>query len=59
MRDLKEKVITAIKEVYDPELPVNIYELGLIYDIAIDEDELLVEVVHGSWITHHVACNTK
>ncbi len=33
--DLKEKVITALKTVYDPEIPVDIYELGLIYDIKI------------------------
>jgi metal-sulfur cluster biosynthetic enzyme len=30
--NLKEKVIAALKKVYDPEMPVNIYELGLIYD---------------------------
>ncbi len=35
---LKEKVIDAIKTVYDPEIPVNIYDLGLIYDIAIDPE---------------------
>ncbi len=33
--DLKEKVIAALKTVYDPEIPVDIYELGLIYDIKI------------------------
>lgn len=33
--DLKEKVIDAIKEVYDPEIPVDVYELGLIYEISI------------------------
>ncbi len=33
--DLKEKVIKAIKEVYDPEIPVDVYELGLIYDLKI------------------------
>ena len=32
--ELKEKVIEEIKKIYDPEIPVNIYELGLIYDIA-------------------------
>ena len=35
--DLKEKVIAEIKKIYDPEIPVNIYELGLIYDINVDE----------------------
>ena len=37
MSDLKEKIIKEIKKVYDPEIPVNIYELGLIYKIEIDE----------------------
>lgn len=35
MEDLKEKVIEAIKRVYDPEIPVDVYELGLIYDIKV------------------------
>tara|TARA_B100000686_G_C16232970_1_gene685807 strand:+ start:224 stop:523 length:300 start_codon:yes stop_codon:yes gene_type:complete len=34
---LKNKVIKEIKKIYDPEIPVNIYELGLIYDIIIDD----------------------
>ena len=33
MKDLKEKIISEIKKIYDPEIPVNIYDLGLIYDI--------------------------
>jgi FeS assembly SUF system protein len=37
MSDLKKKVILEIKKIYDPEIPVNIYELGLIYNIDIDE----------------------
>tara|TARA_Y100000590_G_scaffold278301_1_gene312366 strand:- start:1298 stop:1597 length:300 start_codon:yes stop_codon:yes gene_type:complete len=35
---LKDRVIEEIKKIYDPEIPVNIYELGLIYDINIDEN---------------------
>lgn len=35
---LEEKVITMLKTVYDPEIPVNIYDLGLIYKIDIDDD---------------------
>ena len=35
MSDLKEKIISEIKKIYDPEIPVNIYELGLIYKIEI------------------------
>ncbi len=37
MIDLKNKVIEEIKKIFDPEIPVNIYELGLIYKIDIDE----------------------
>ncbi len=33
--ELKEKVVKAIKEVYDPEIPVDVYELGLIYEIKV------------------------
>jgi len=35
---LKKQVIDAIRSCYDPEIPVNIYELGLIYDVHIDGD---------------------
>ena len=34
--NLKTKIINEIKKIYDPEIPVNIYEIGLIYDIKID-----------------------
>ena len=37
MNELEKKVILEIKKIYDPEIPVNIYELGLIYNIDIDE----------------------
>ncbi|HEY8402390.1 MAG TPA: SUF system Fe-S cluster assembly protein [Cytophagaceae bacterium] len=33
--ELKEKVLSVIKTVYDPEIPVNIYELGLIYEVTV------------------------
>ena len=33
--ELKEEVIGALKKVYDPEIPVDVYELGLIYDIKV------------------------
>ena len=36
MSDLKSKIIEEIKKIYDPEIPVNIYELGLIYKIDVD-----------------------
>ena len=35
---LVEAVVEALKTIYDPEIPVNIYELGLIYDVAVDEN---------------------
>ena len=34
----KDKIIEEIRKIYDPELPVNIYELGLIYDIHVEND---------------------
>ena len=37
MTDIKNKVIEEVKKIYDPEIPVNIYELGLIYKIEVDE----------------------
>ena len=37
MTDIKNKIIDKIKKIYDPEIPVNIYELGLIYKIEVDE----------------------
>jgi len=37
MSDIRKKVIEEIKKIYDPEIPVNIYELGLIYKIEVDD----------------------
>ena len=37
MNDIKKRVIEEIKKIYDPEIPVNIYELGLIYKLEVDE----------------------
>ena len=37
MSELKDRIITEIKKIYDPEIPVNIYELGLIYKIEISD----------------------
>ena len=41
---LEEKIIAEIKTIFDPEIPVNIYEIGLIYKIQIDDD-FLVRIV--------------
>ena len=45
MTDLKEKIISEIKKIYDPEIPVNIYELGLIYKIEVNkENKVIIEM---------------
>ena len=46
MSALKEKIISEIKKIYDPEIPVNIFELGLIYKIEINKDKkkVLIEM---------------
>ncbi|NNC49428.1 MAG: SUF system Fe-S cluster assembly protein [Flaviramulus sp.] len=36
--DLGEKIVNVLKTIYDPEIPVDIYELGLIYDVFVNED---------------------
>ena len=43
MSGLKEQIVSEIKKIYDPEIPVNIYELGLIYRIEI-KDENKIEI---------------
>ena len=42
--ELKDKVIAEIKKIYDPEIPVNIYELGLIYQIDIDNNNVKIKM---------------
>jgi len=42
--ELKEKVIAEIKKIYDPEIPVNIYELGLIYDVFVKDKNISVKM---------------
>ena len=45
MSDLKEKIISEIKKIYDPEIPVNIFEVGLIYKIEVNDDKkVLIEM---------------
>lgn len=36
--ELGEKIVNVLKTIYDPEIPVDIYELGLIYDVFVNED---------------------
>ena len=44
MSGIKSKIIEQIKKIYDPEIPVNIYELGLIYDISITDKDVKVKM---------------
>ena len=46
MSALKEKIISEIKKIYDPEIPVNIFELGLIYKIEVNKEKkkVLIEM---------------
>ena len=37
-KELGEKIVRTLKTIYDPEIPVDIYELGLIYDVFVNED---------------------
>jgi|TARA_B110000977_G_scaffold85896_1_gene114476 metal-sulfur cluster biosynthetic enzyme len=39
-------IISNLREVFDPEISINIYDLGLIYDISIDQKELEVTITH-------------
>ncbi|MDR0413600.1 MAG: iron-sulfur cluster assembly protein [Dysgonamonadaceae bacterium] len=37
--ELEDKIVKMLQTVYDPEIPVNIYDLGLIYDVDVDDDK--------------------
>jgi FeS assembly SUF system protein len=39
-----EDIVTALKECYDPEIPVNVWDLGLIYDVNVDGDKVRVKM---------------
>ena len=41
---IKEKIIEEIKKIYDPEVPVNIYDLGLIFDIQVNEKKAKIKM---------------
>jgi len=51
-----ERVIKALKEVYDPEIPVNIYDLGLVYEIRVEEGSAGKPVVHIVMTLTAVGC---
>ena len=42
--ETKEKIVEEIKKIYDPELPVNIYDLGLVYDIQVKEKKAIIKM---------------
>ena len=42
--DLYENVLAALKDIFDPEIPVNIYDLGLIYGVEVDEGHVIVNM---------------
>ena len=42
--EIKDKIISEIKKIYDPELPVNIYDLGLIYDVQVNEKKAKIKM---------------
>ncbi len=43
-----EKIIDEIKKIYDPEIPVNIWDLGLIYNISINDDKIIIDMTFTS-----------
>ena len=42
--EIKQKIIAEIKKIYDPEIPVNIYELGLIYNVSVQDKNVSVKM---------------
>ena len=48
MSDLRDNIINEIKKVFDPEIPVNIWDLGLVYDIDIRDKEIIIEMTFTS-----------
>jgi len=42
--EVKNKIIEEIRKIYDPELPVNIYDLGLIYDVQVLEEKVKIKM---------------
>ena len=42
--EIKDKIIEELRKIYDPEIPVNIYELGLIYDVKVNKDKAEIKM---------------
>ena len=62
-RITEEQVVEALRDVYDPEIPINVYDLGLIYGIQIsDENDIAVEMTltaPGCGMGPHIAQNAE
>jgi len=43
---IRDEIIKQLQEVYDPEISINIFDLGLVYDIQINEEERSAEITH-------------
>ncbi len=48
MAEIRDQIIEEIKKIYDPEIPVNIWDLGLIYDINVDDKNINIEMTFTS-----------
>ena len=53
--ELGEKIVKVIKTIFDPEIPVDIYELGLIYDVFVNED-YAVKVLDDTYYSKLSCC---
>jgi FeS assembly SUF system protein len=40
IQETEERIVGVLKSIYDPEIPVNIYDLGLIYEVRVDEEQI-------------------
>ena len=50
----KDSIIDALKDVYDPEIPVNVVDLGLIYNVEVEDNEVHVEMTLNSNIINEI-----
>lgn len=48
MAEIRDQIIEEIKKIYDPEIPVNIWDLGLIYDINVNDKNITIEMTFTS-----------
>ena len=44
----KEQVLNALKEVYDPEIPISVVDMGLVYDVKVDKDKVKIKMTLSS-----------